>query len=281
MPSGSGGIGPGPRRRIEAIARGDPRYPAGLNDLSRPPETIWVEGDPTLLHVRSIAVVGTRRMTGYGDRVAREIAAALGRAGVCVLSGLAQGIDNAAHEAALDAGGPSVAVLGEGLRVVTASGRRRSTFARLRERGCLLSEFPPFTAGLPWMFAQRDATIAALAEAVIVVEAPHGSGALITARHALRLGRALYAVPGPLGAAASEGANALIADGRARALLGPETLSLPSSPAPVTAAPDPVLELLAAGPLTPDALGAERALLAELLLAGRIVMLPDGRVARA
>lgn len=261
---------------MTTLARSDPRYPSRLLDLAKPPEPLWYEGDPTLLSREGIAIVGTRRMTPYGERIARELAIACAEAGIVVVSGLAQGVDSAAHAGALDARGDTVAILGEGLASFAPNGRRRRLAARIRERGCLVSEYPPLTPAQGWMFAQRNATIAALARAVVVVEAPPSSGALITARHAIALGRELYAVPGPLGSPQSAGANALIASGAARALVGPESLGLRAA----VVASSPLLERLAAGPLTPDALRADPADVAELLLAGRIVALPDGRLAR-
>ncbi|HET8568555.1 MAG TPA: DNA-processing protein DprA [Candidatus Limnocylindria bacterium] len=255
----------------------DPGYPARLRDLARPPDPLWVEGDPAVLARDALAVVGTRRMTPYGERVARELASAAAAAGLVVVSGLAQGIDSAAHAGALDAGGASVAVLGEGLGSFDPHGRRRVLAARLRRRGCVVSEYPPLAGAQTWTFARRNATIAALARAVVVVEAPHGSGALITAAEARRIGRGVYAVPGPIGSAASAGTNALIASGLARAVEGPETLGLwPTSPRA-----DPLLDRLAAGPLSPDALGVGAERIAELLLRGDVVALPDGRLAIA
>lgn len=265
------------------LAPDDPRYPAKLRDLPHPPEPLWCAGDASLLSRESIAIVGTRRMTSYGERIARELALACARAGVVVVSGLATGIDSTAHAAALDGGGTTVAVLGEGLGAFSAYGRRRRLAARIRAHGSMVSEYPPLAPALTWTFAKRNATIAALARAVVVVEAPHGSGALITAEDARRLGRELLAVPGPLGAPASEGTNALIACGLARAVTGPESLGLDaarSTVAPVDDASNDLLARLAAGPLDPDALAGSEAQLAELLLSGRVTALPDGRFAR-
>ncbi len=262
---------------MSVLHRSDPRYPPRLLDLAAPPEPLWWEGDVTLLSREGIAIVGTRRMTPYGDRVAREIAIACALAGVVVVSGLAQGIDSAAHAAALDARGDTVAVLGEGLAAFDPHGRRRRLAARLRDRGCLVSQYEPLFPAQGWMFAKRNATIAALARTVVVVEAPHGSGALITAAEARAIGRDVYAVPGPLGSAASAGANELIASGGARVLTGPESLGIGVTPIESHA----VLDLLAAGPQSPDALRASTAEVAELMLAGRIIALPDGRLARA
>lgn len=261
---------------MSVLIRSDPRYPTRLLDLAAPPSPLWWEGDVTILSREAIAIVGTRRMTSYGERVARELATAMSLAGVVVVSGLAQGIDSAAHAAALDARGDTVAVLGEGLAAFDPHGRRRRLAARLRERGCLVSQYEPLFAAKGWMFAKRNATIAALARAVVVVEAPHGSGALITAAEARAIGREVYAVPGPLGSAASAGTNELIASGRARVLTGPEALGLDAVPLER----DEVLERLAPGPLSIDSLRADEDHVAELLIAGRIVRLADGRLAR-
>ncbi len=229
-------------------------------------------------------------MTVYGERVARELAGAWASAGVVVLSGLAQGIDSAAHRGALDAGGRTVAVLGEGvaLFLATVRGRRRPLVPRIRANGALVSQYAPNFCAQPWTFAKRNATIAALAEAVVVVEAGERSGALITAEDARRLGRPLFAVPGPLGSAASVGTNALIASGEARALVTAvallDVLGL-SAPAAMASPADPVLAALAVTALDADDLRrrvrmteselADRLL--RLEIAGLVTKTPDGR----
>ena len=276
-----------------AVTPPDPDYPTRLRDLTHPPDPLWIDGDVRALAARSVAIVGTRRMTGYGERVAREIAGACAAASVMVVSGLAQGIDSAAHRGALDAGGRTVAVLGEGITLFigTVRGRRRLLVPRVRAHGALVSEYAPTFGARSWTFAKRNATIAALAEAVVVVEAGERSGALITADDARRLGRTVYAVPGPLGSAASVGTNALIACGAARALVSAtallDALGLPV-PTAIGAATDPILEALAAGALDADALRrrvriteaelADR--LMRLALAGRVTQTPDGRYRR-
>ena len=273
------------------ITPDDARYPLRLRDLERPPDPLWIDGDHTALDARCIAIVGTRRMTAYGERVARELAKACAAAGVVVVSGLAQGIDSAAHRGAIDAGGRTVAVLGEGIALflATVRGRRRPLAPRIRASGALVSEYAPSFCARPWTFAKRNATIAALAELVVVVEAGEGSGALITAEHARRLGRPLFAVPGPLGSAASVGTNALIASGDGRALVGAaalvEALGLRASTRSLLPS-DPMLEALAAGALDADALRrrlrqnesefADRVL--RLTLAGLITKTLDGRI---
>jgi DNA processing protein len=281
---------------VIALGPADPRYPRGLLDLRDPPDPLWVEGEVGILASRAISIVGTRRMTPYGARVARELAAACAGVGVVVVSGLAQGIDSAAHEAALDPGGITVAVLGAGIAAYLdeARGRRRRLAHAIHASGALVSEFPPPSPARSWMFAKRDTTIAALGELAIVVEAPRDSGALITAAEALRLGRPVYAVPGPIGALASAGTNALIASGEARALTDASmlitTLEL-STPMRGEEEPEDaarVLDALAGSPSDPDALARRLGLsqtalariVARLMIRGRIGTAGDGRLAR-
>ena len=270
----------------------DGGYPTALRDLVPAPDPLWLDGEDGILDRPSVAIVGTRRMSPYGERVARELAAALARAGAVIVSGLAQGIDCAAHGAAIDAGGSSVAVLGEGITSFQANarGRRRRLAAALRVHGALVSPYPPIVPAQGWMFAKRNAVIAALSRAVIVAEAPTGSGALITAADAARLGRPLFAVPGPLGSRTSEGTNELIASGAARACVGPEEVArivgLVAAHSVATA--DPLLDALAAGPLDLDELArrtriersALRARLVGLVFSGAVVD-RDGRFGRA
>lgn len=275
------------------IGPADPRYPSRLLDLRAPPDPLWLDGDHVALEARAVSIVGTRRMTPYGSRVARELAAACAEAGIVVVSGLAQGIDSAAHQGALDARGRTVAVLGAGLAsyLREARGRRRVLAHAVRASGALVSEFPPDAPPQNWTFAQRNATIAALGELTVVVEAPVGSGALITAEHARRLRRPLYAVPGPIGVAASAGVNALIATGIAKALTGAAMLveaigaSRRAPIVDVDAIDARIVDALASSPAGPDALarrvgigaGALSERLARLVIRGVIAGAPDGR----
>jgi DNA processing protein len=281
---------------VIAVGLTDARYPRGLLDLRDPPDPLWIDGKLSAFHARAISIVGTRRMTPYGARVARELARACAEAGAVVISGLAQGVDSAAHEGALEAGGSTVAVLGAGIPsyLGEARGRRRRLAHAIRSCGALVSEFPPDAPARKWTFAQRDATIAALGLATVVVEAPLGSGALITAAHAGRLGRTVYAVPGPIGATASAGANGLLASGEARALTAASTLldalgvasvgrSVPSSDLDAR-----ILDALAGAPAGPDALARRlgkstkelSSHLARLLIRGEVLAGGDGRLAR-
>lgn len=277
-----------------AVTPRDPGYPARALALEHPPDPMWIDGDPASLGARTVAIVGTRRMTAYGERVARELAGACAGAGLVVVSGLAQGIDSAAHRGALDAGGRTVAVLGEGIALflATVRGRRRPLVPRVRANGALVSQYEPSFRAQPWTFVRRNATIAALAEAVVVIEAGERSGALITAQDARRLGRPLFAIPGPIGSAASVGTNTLIASGEARALVSPNVLLdlLGVFAREAIGSPtDPVLEALAPGPLDFDSLArrsgrgraATETALARHLLDGRVVMTRDGMYRRA
>jgi DNA processing protein len=275
---------------VIAVGPRDPAYPSRLRGLARPPDPLWIDGDPAVLGARCVAIVGTRRMTPYGERLARELAAACAGADVVVVSGFAQGIDSAAHRGALDAGGRTVAVLGEGIALflATVRGRRRPLVPRVRASGALVSQYAPSFCAQPWAFAKRNATIAALAEVVVVVEAGERSGALITADDARRLGRPLFAVPGQVGSWSSVGANALIASRRAEALVRTSSLldalamSHPPTSHPTT---DPILAALAAGPLDADSLrrrlrqseGELAEGLVRLTLAGLVTKTPDGR----
>jgi DNA processing protein len=279
---------------VIAVTRRDAAYPPRVLALEHPPDPLWIDGDPASLAARAVAIVGTRRMTAYGERVARELAAACAGAGVVVVSGFAQGIDSAAHRGALDAGGRTVAVLGEGigLFLATVRGRRRPLVPRVRASGALVSQYAPNFCAQPWTFVRRNATIAALAEAVVVIEAGERSGALITAQDARRLERPLFAIPGPIGSVASVGTNALIASGQARALLSAsallEMLGL-FARAAIGPPADPVLEALASGPLDFDSLArragrgraATETALATHLLDGSVVMTRDGMYRRA
>jgi DNA processing protein len=281
---------------VIGIGPADSRYPRRLLDLRCPPDPLWVDGGPDALAGRAVSIVGTRRMTPYGARVARELASACGEVGIVVVSGLAQGVDSAVHTGALEAEGRTVAVLGAGIAsyIADARGRRRRLAHAIRASGALISEFPPEAPPQKWTFAQRNATIAALGELTVVVEAPIGSGAIITADEARKLRRPVYAVPGPIGAAASAGANALIVSGRAKALTGAamllEALGAPTSVAKVDAddLAMRVLDALAAAPADPDTLarrlGMSRpafgTVIARLLIGGHIATAADGRLTR-
>lgn len=201
------------RLGMRLLAWGDPALPPGLADLDDRPPVLWALGDVALLgDGPRVAIVGTRRATAYGMRVARALAGAFARAGACVVSGMARGIDSAAHRAALDAGGPTIAVLGTGADLAYPTANR-ALHAEIGARGLLLSEYPPGERANGGSFPRRNRIIAALARLTIVVEAGVKSGALITATCANTLDRTVAAVPGAIDQPQSEGTNLLIRDG--------------------------------------------------------------------
>ena len=193
----------------------DPAYPLPLATADPRPAVLYVAGDAMSMSQPCVAIVGTRRATGYGRACTAEIADELARAGVTVVSGLALGIDAEAHAAAVEAGGRSVAVLPSPLDRIYPP-RHRDLAARLvATGGALVSELAPgYSPGKP-DFARRNRIIAGLSRAVVVVEAPDHSGALLTAAAAIDYGREVFAVPGPIDAIASRGCNRLIADHQA------------------------------------------------------------------
>jgi DNA processing protein len=197
---------------------GDDAYPTPLLHLVDPPPYLCVLGDLSVLARPVVAIVGTRRATPYGERVTQALAGALAAAGVCVVSGMARGIDAAAHRAALARGGFTAAVLGTGVDVAYPVAHR-PLHASIAERGVVISEFPCGSRAGPASFPRRNRIIAALASLTIVVEAGERSGALITAEHALDLGRDVGAVPGPVESPQHVGSNGLLKQG-AHAILG-------------------------------------------------------------
>jgi DNA processing protein len=194
------------------LAAGREGYPPLLSTIPDPPIVLWLAGRAHVLDLPSVALVGSRHASPNGLAIARMLARDLTRAGVVVVSGLAQGVDSAAHEGALEAGGPTIAVLGCGPDVVYPR-QNRTLAARIRDVGCLLSEFPPGTPPLPRHFPLRNRIISGLSLAVVVIEAAERSGSLITARLALEQGRDVLAVPGGVVSGCHRGCHALIKDG--------------------------------------------------------------------
>ena len=221
---------------------GEQGYPAALLDRTDHPRTLWARGDVSLLERPCVAIVGTRRATAYAERVTRELARTLARAGACVVSGLARGVDAAAHRGALEAEGATAAVLGTGLDVVFPRGH--AELQRLvGEQGVLLSELAPTNAAHGGSFPRRNRIIAALASVTIVVEAGVKSGALITAGYALEMGRTVAAVPGPIDVPQAQGSNELLRDGAAPITSMADALALLGLTAPVRTS-----DLLEGGP---------------------------------
>ena len=206
-----GWLAGGDKRHVLTLA--DAAYPAELLEIADPPLLLYALGDASLLsHPKRLAVVGSRNPTAQGALTARDMCRSLAGAGVCIVSGLALGIDGAAHEGALDAGGSTIAVVGTGLDRVYP--RRHLALAhRMATQGLLISEFPLGTSPTAANFPKRNRIIAGLSQGTLVVEAALASGSLITARCAADMGREVLAIPGSIHSTQAKGCHALIRQG--------------------------------------------------------------------
>ena len=270
---------------IVTLPWSDSRYPAWLRMVPDPPPVLWVRGDPGVFEQPSVAIVGSRGASPYARAVARRLAAGLAGAGVAVTSGMARGVDGAAHAGCLDAGGRTIAVLGTGVDIVYPA-EHAELAERIANAGLLVSELEPGAPPNAWHFPRRNRIISGLSRAVVVVEASEKSGSLITARLALEQGREVMAVPGSVLYGQNRGAHALIKDGAtpiedAADIL--EALGLPPRPA-AGREPAGVLEaaLEDAGPDGIDVEGLVKAtgLDAEALLAALTALELEGRAER-
>ena len=278
----------GPGRRV--VARNDPAYPRMLAEIANPPPLLYVTGRVELLNRPSFAIVGSRNASAQGVRDAEAFAAALSAAGLCVVSGLALGIDAAAHRGGLRAPGSSVAIVGTGADRIYPP-RNRDLAHELAQRGAVVSEFPLGTTPRPENFPRRNRLISGLSKGVLVVEAALESGSLITARLALDQGRDVFAIPGSIHSPMTKGCHALIREGaklveRVEDIL--EELNIEhASAAPRTgrvAHTDAFLEAMGDGPASIDQIAERSGASAEataahislLQLEGRIAALPGG-----
>ena len=200
----------GPGRFV--LSRDDPDYPPSLLHLNDPPPALFGVGRRDLLRAPALAIVGSRNATEQGRCNARAFSGHLARVGYCIVSGMARGIDSAAHWGALDAGGGTIAVLGTGIDIVYPPSNRPLAEALARD-GLLIAEFPPGMGVRRDHFPRRNRIIAALARGVLVAEATLRSGSLITARWAADLGREVFALPGSIHAPMHRGCHRLIRDG--------------------------------------------------------------------
>jgi DNA processing protein len=197
---------------IEVVTLQHESYPDLLREVPGPPPVIFLRGTITLNDRRAVAIVGTRRLSRYGREMAQALARDLAQAGVTIVSGLARGVDGVAHAAALDAGGRTIAVLGNGVRSVYPP-EHRQLAERIAEQGAVLSDFHPDAPPDGPNFPARNRLISGLALGVVVVEAPMRSGALITVDFAADQGRDVFAVPGSVLSPASAGCNRILRDG--------------------------------------------------------------------
>ena len=298
------------------ITDADPRYPALLREIADAPVLLHVRGRPEALSRPSLAIVGSRNPTAAGLSNARAFGHCLSEAGWTIVSGLALGIDGAAHDGSLAGGAGTVAVLGTGADVVYPA-RHADLAERVAADGAVVSELPLGTGPAPGLFPRRNRLIAGLSRGVIVVEAALRSGSLITARHAGDFGREVFAIPGSIHSPLARGCHALIRQGAALVESAQDVLSELRAPSPAgaprpggpatarspeapgerhadAAAPperersDPILDAIGHDPVLPDTLSAELGLaageiaarLVVLELAGCVLRLPDGRVSR-
>jgi DNA processing protein len=297
------------RAGLASVCRHDGAYPARLRDLVDAPAVLFgaaardpvgrverLAGGPLDDGPTAVAIVGTRRASAEGNEVARALGRGLGAARVRVVSGMALGIDSAAHAGALDARAGTVAVLAGGADLPYPASKR-SLYARIVEQGCVVSEMPPGFAPFKWCFPARNRTIAALAHMTVVIEAAERSGSLITAEIAADLGREIGAVPGPVTSWRAKGTNALLRDGAtvvrdARdvldAVVGVDEVTGDPGAADPTAGLEPRLasllravgggrDTLAALAGSPDQAQSTLAALTELELLGRLRRVPGGR----
>jgi DNA processing protein len=286
----------------DAIVVGDPRYPAALLDSADPPLLLYARGRSELLRAPAVAVVGSRNPTPQGLENARAFAAHLSQAGWVVVSGLALGVDAAAHEGALAGGAGTIAVVGTGLDVVYPA-RHRALTRRIATEGLVVSEFAIGTPALPENFPIRNRIIAGLARGTLVVEAAVQSGSLITARLAAEAGREVFAIPGSIHSPTARGCHALIKQGAKLVdsaadildelppLRGTGAVTARISSRNQAAAPagkDPLLDALGFDPIGLDELIARTgqsaaelsARLLDLELAGRVARLPGQQFQR-
>ena len=283
---------------------GDAAFPAALLEAADPPLVLFAEGDPAWLARPMLAIVGSRHATGQGLDNARAFARSFSDAGWTVVSGLAAGIDGAAHDGALAGSSGTVAVIGTGPDVVYPA-RHRTLAQRIRERGLILSEYLPGTPPLAPNFPRRNRLIAGLSRGTLVVEAAVQSGSLITARMAVEAGREVFAIPGSIHAPQARGCHALIRQGAKLVECAADVLEeFPAAgigtarhPVAHQAGPDagdppgeddpsihPLLRALGHDPVTLDALGARTGFsvvdlqvgLLELELSGQVARLPGG-----
>lgn len=211
---------------VSLITRESEAYPESLRHTARPPHLLFCRGKPALNDDLPVAIVGTRRADGYGIRHTRRIARELAEKGACIVSGLALGVDAAAHWGALDAGGRTIAVLGGALDQFYPRENLALMERILEMGGSVVSEYPPGVGPTRYSFVQRNRIVAGMSLGVLVTQAPHKSGALSTVNYALEEGREVFALPGDIDRFASQLPNKLIAEGAHPVSTGADILQL-------------------------------------------------------
>lgn len=201
---------------IQFVTYFDPQYPLMLKGLADPPALLFYRGSLSCLHKPCLAIVGSRKATNYGLQLTRKLSAELSRLGFVIVSGLALGIDGAAHQACLETRGQTVGILGSGLDRIYPKSHQSLAEAMVEEDSLLVSEWPPDCPPKPFHFPIRNRLISGLSHGVLVIEAAKRSGSLITAKHALEQGKHVFALPGRITEEMAQGPNGLIARGEAQ-----------------------------------------------------------------
>ncbi|MCB5190214.1 DNA-processing protein DprA [Methylobacillus arboreus] len=281
------------------VTLADASYPQSLLDIPNPPPLLYAKGNPDLLNMPSIAVVGSRNASPQGEKNAEEFSAALSLHGLCIVSGMALGIDGAAHRGALQAGGRTIAVVGTGLDIVYPA-RHRALAHQIAEHGLIVSEFALGTPSRAQNFPRRNRIISGLSQGCLVIEANLQSGSLITARLAAEQGREVFAIPGSIHSPLAKGCHQLIKQGAKLVESMQDILDemkIPLMPVPAVEVPvdegavseqNPLIEALGYDPVSLDTLAARSGLTTERLsamllvleLEGKITSLPGGRFQR-
>lgn len=205
------------KNHIGFIALCDNNYPLKLKEINDSPLGLFYKGNLNILKEKSVAIVGTRAATNYGINISKKIASLLAEQNLVIISGLASGIDTSAHIGAVKSG-KTIAVLGTGVDIAFPYTNKELYKEILEKGGLIVSEYPPGSPGLPWNFPQRNRIISALSDAVVVIEGDVQSGAMITAKIAIKHGKPLFALPGPIDSPVSNGPNVLIKSGAAELL---------------------------------------------------------------
>jgi DNA processing protein len=284
-------------QRITPVAWNDPVYPIALTTIVDPPPVLWTRGTPAAFDAPAVAIVGARAASAYGLSVAERLAADLAARGLAIVSGLARGVDSAAHRGAMSAGGVTLGIMGSGVDVIYPP-EHASLAREMQQHGAVVSELVPGTPPLPQFFPLRNRIISGLSRAVVVIEAGEKSGSLITARCALEQGRDVLAVPGNVLSGRNRGAHALLKDGAKivesaddilEELRMPSVGCEPRRDESASAGQDPILACLTQGePSDLDAIAERSGLttarllprLFELELQGAVARIGGGRFVR-
>ena len=243
--------------KINRVSPDKHEYLQIVSNIAKPPEKLYFIGSLPAERMPSIAIVGTRKPTRYGNEVTHKLAYDLAQKGIVIISGLALGVDSIAHRAALEAGGRTIAVLGNGLPTIYPASHKSLADDIVANGGAIISEYEPGTEARPFRFLERNRIVSGLADAIIITEAAARSGTLNTAMHALEQGKEIFVVPGNITSPMSAGCNALLRQGATPVtdakdileVIAPELLASQTTVMPLGTSPNEtlLLELIAGG----------------------------------